>query len=37
MNTILNAMKQMDNITTTENGGITYKSTGSCLPQALRG
>lgn len=27
MNTILNAMKQMDNITTTENGGITYKST----------
>lgn len=27
MNTILNAMKQMDNITTTENGGVTYKST----------
>ena len=27
MNTILNAMKQMNNITTTENGGITYKST----------
>lgn len=27
MNTILNAMKQMNNITTTEKGGITYKST----------
>lgn len=31
MNTILNAMKQMDNITTTENGGVTYKSTMSGL------
>lgn len=27
MNTLLNAMKQMDNITCTENGGVTYKST----------
>ena len=27
MNTLLNAMKQMDNITRTENGGVTYKST----------
>lgn len=27
MNTILNAMKQMDNVTHTENGGVTYKST----------
>ena len=27
MNTLLNAMKQMDNITHTENGGVTYKST----------
>lgn len=27
MNTILNAMKQMDNVKLTENGGISYKST----------
>lgn len=27
MNTLLNAMKQIDNVTLTENGGVTYKST----------
>ena len=27
MNTLLNAMKQVDNVTLTENGGVTYKST----------
>ena len=27
MNTLLNAMKQMDNVTYTENHGVTYKST----------
>ena len=27
MNTLLNAMKQMNNVTYTENGGVTYRST----------